>query len=87
MMPYQIYQLYQAERPKSAVEIRRADEQRGKAAESVSRLWCRATQPIGILRATAPRSTVWLTRAFRPLLARRGRVLTDQRAVTCPGQR
>ena len=58
MMPYQVYQLYQAERPKSAAEIRRADDQLGRAAESVSRLWCRATQPIAILRGTAPRSTV-----------------------------
>jgi len=29
MMPYQSYQIYQAERPKSAAEIRRADEQLG----------------------------------------------------------
>jgi hypothetical protein len=29
MMPYQSYQVYQAERPKTAAEIRRADEQLG----------------------------------------------------------
>jgi hypothetical protein len=36
MMPYQSYQIYQAERPKSAAEIRRADEQLGHMAENVS---------------------------------------------------
>ena len=36
MMPYQSYQIYQAERPKSAAEIRRADEQLGQLAENVS---------------------------------------------------
>ncbi|HXB49522.1 MAG TPA: hypothetical protein VNW50_17295, partial [Streptosporangiaceae bacterium] len=30
MMPYQVYQLYQAERTKTAAEIRRADEQLGE---------------------------------------------------------
>lgn len=51
MMPNQVYQLYQIDRPKSAAEIRRADEQVGKAAKNLSSLWCRATQPIGMLRA------------------------------------
>ena len=91
MMPYQVYQLYQAERPKSAVEIRRADEQLGRAAESASRLWCRATQPIGILRALhrgrRPGRPARFTSAFRPLPARRAGVLSDQSAVACPGQR
>ena len=32
-MPYQSYQIYQAERPKSAAEIRRADEQLGHMGE------------------------------------------------------
>ena len=49
MMPYQVYQLYQTERPKSPTEIRRADEQLGRAAESISGLWRRAVEPIGIL--------------------------------------
>ena len=46
MMPYHSYQIYQAERPKTAAEIRRADEQLGHMAETVSWLWCRATRPI-----------------------------------------
>jgi hypothetical protein len=50
MMPYQSYQLYQAERPKTAAEIRRADEQLGHMAESVSRLWQHATRPVVLLR-------------------------------------
>jgi hypothetical protein len=50
MMPYHSYQIYQAERTKTAAEIRRADEQLGHMAQSVSRLWCRATQPVAALR-------------------------------------
>ena len=41
MMVYQSYQFYQAERPKTAAEIRRADEQLGRMAKNVFRLWCR----------------------------------------------
>ncbi len=51
MMPYQAYQLYQTERPKSAAEIRRADEQLGKAAQGLSSLWCLAAESIGLARA------------------------------------
>jgi hypothetical protein len=50
MMPYQSYQSYQVERPKTAAEIRRADEQLGHMAENVSWLWQRATRPITLLR-------------------------------------
>jgi len=50
MMPYQSYQVYQAERPKTAAEIRRADEQLGRMGESVSRLWQHAIRPIALLR-------------------------------------
>ena len=50
MMPYQAYQNYQVGRPKTAAEIRRADEQLGRMGESVSRLWQHATRPITLLR-------------------------------------
>jgi len=50
MMPYQSYQGFQAERPKTAAEIRRADEQLGHMAENISWLWQRATRPIALLR-------------------------------------
>ena len=50
MMPYQTYQVYQAERPKTAAEIRRADEQLGQMAENVSWLWQHAVRPIALLR-------------------------------------
>ena len=50
MMPYQSYQVYQAERPKTAAEIRRADEQLGRMGESVSRLWQHAIRPIARFR-------------------------------------
>ena len=46
MMPYQSYQTFQAERPKTIAEIRRADDQLGHMAENVSWLWCHATRPI-----------------------------------------
>ncbi len=55
MMPYQSYQIYQAERTKTAAEVRRADEQLGHMAESVSWLWCRATRPMGLLRGSSQR--------------------------------
>jgi hypothetical protein len=55
MMPYQSYQLYQAERPKTAAEIRRADEQIGHVAENVSRLWQQATRPVARLRGQGRR--------------------------------
>jgi hypothetical protein len=55
MMPYQAYQVYQAERPKSAAEIRRADEQLGHLAENMSWLWQRVIQPVVALRGPAPR--------------------------------
>ena len=50
MMPYQSYQLFQAERPKTAAEIRRADEQLGHMAKNVSWLWQHAIRPIAPLR-------------------------------------
>ena len=50
MMPYQSYQVYQAERTKTAAEIRRADEQLGHMAENISRLWQHALRPIALLR-------------------------------------
>jgi hypothetical protein len=50
MMLYQSYQVYQAERPKTCAEIRRADEQLGHMAENVSWVWQHATRPIARLR-------------------------------------
>ena len=56
MMPYQSYQIYQAERTKTCAEIRRADEQLGHMAENVSSLWHRATRPIALLRGPRERA-------------------------------
>ena len=50
MMPYQSYQTYQAERPKTAAENRRADEQLGHMAENISRLWQYAAWPLALFR-------------------------------------
>ena len=50
MMPYQSYQVYQAERTKTAAEIRRAVEQLGHMAENISWLWQHAIRPIALLR-------------------------------------
>ena len=52
MMQYQVYQLYQTTRPKSAMEIRHADEQLGRMAQNVSGLWQRAAQPLSAALAT-----------------------------------
>lgn len=67
MMPYQAYQLYQIERPKSRADFRRADEQLGRMAESVTALRERIAQAAtvrarslrGLRRqpGTAPRRT------------------------------
>ncbi len=43
MMPYQSYQLYQIERPKSAFEIRWADERAGRTAAAVAAMLRRLT--------------------------------------------
>jgi hypothetical protein len=61
MTPYQAYQLYQIERPRSRAEILRADEQLGHMAESVTALWERLSRPI----ATCALSL----RGYRPLPA------------------
>ena len=53
MMPYQVYQLYQAERTKTAAEIRRADEQLGELSRAFSSAWRHATRPQAVLRALA----------------------------------
>jgi hypothetical protein len=50
MMPYQSYQDYEARRPKTAAEIRRADEELGHMAENISWLWQHAIRPIALLR-------------------------------------
>ena len=55
MMPYQSYQVYQAGRPRTAAEIRRADVQLGHMAENVSRIWQHATRPIALLRGAGRR--------------------------------
>ena len=52
MMPYQVYQLYQAERTKTAAEIRRADEQLGELSRALSSAWQHA-RPQAVLRALA----------------------------------
>lgn len=51
MMPYQVYQLYQAERTKTAAEIRRADDQLGELSRALSSAWRHATRPKAVLRA------------------------------------
>jgi hypothetical protein len=51
MMQYQTYQVFQAERTKTAAEIRRTDDQLGHMAQNVSRMWQHATRPIALLRS------------------------------------
>jgi len=47
MMIYDMSRQYHAERIMSSAEQRRADEQLGRMAARVSRLWRRATHPAG----------------------------------------
>ena len=56
-MPYGAYQQYQIERPKSAAEIRRANEQMGELSRTLSSAWLGATRPAGALLALAERRT------------------------------
>ncbi len=51
MMPYQVSQLYQAERTKTAAEIRRADEQLGELSRALSSAWHHTALPTAVLRA------------------------------------
>ncbi len=55
MMPYGAYQQYQIERPKSAAEVRRANEQMGELSRTLSSAWRDATRPAGTLLALAER--------------------------------
>jgi hypothetical protein len=50
---YSIYQLYQAERAKSAAEQRRIDDRRGELAAAIARRWRRITAPLRSLRRPA----------------------------------
>lgn len=51
MMVYDMGRQYHAERVMSADERRRADEQAGRLAAEVSRVWQRLTRPARALRA------------------------------------
>jgi len=51
MMPYQVFQLYQAERTKTAAEIRRDDEQLGELSRALSSTWHNAACRAAVLRA------------------------------------
>ena len=86
MMPYQVYQLYQTERPKSAAEIRRADEQLGRAAEGLFVLWCRVAKSIGIVRAPHRGQRPAQVTSRPSPAGRRAGGLCDQLAVACPDQ-
>jgi hypothetical protein len=44
MMPYETYKLYQVERPKSAAEIRLADEHAGRLAAAAARTLAQLTR-------------------------------------------
>ena len=50
MMPYDTYRLYQAQRVKSAAEVRRADEQAARLAAAGSWLFRGITRPARALR-------------------------------------
>jgi hypothetical protein len=51
---YSIYQLYQAERTRSAAEQRRIDDRHGELAAAIARRWRRITAPLRSLRRAGP---------------------------------
>jgi hypothetical protein len=51
MMPYDNYRLYQTERPKSAAEIRHADDVTGRLAAAASGLFRSITRPGRVARS------------------------------------
>jgi hypothetical protein len=51
MMPYDSYRLYQAQRPKSAAEMRRADDQAGRLAAATAELFRSIARPGRVARA------------------------------------
>jgi hypothetical protein len=50
---YSFYQIYQAERTRSAAEQRRIDDRHGELAAALSRRWRRITAPLRSRRRTA----------------------------------
>lgn len=67
MMPYGSYQLYQIERPKSAAELRRADEQLGELSRTMRSAWHDATEPTRVLLGHAGRRRARHTGQSRPM--------------------
>ena len=70
MMPYGAYQLYQAERAKTAAEIRQADERLGELSRALSSAWQHASRPASVLRALRGAVAVvgsWLGRLNGPV--------------------
>jgi hypothetical protein len=91
MMPYQVYQLYQAERTKTAAEIRLTDQQVGELSQALSSVWHRATRPIavaasGLARLAGKRGLVRRPQRPRPLALRRADYLTGYRPCLPSGR-
>ena len=55
MMFYDMSRQYQAERVKSALELRRADAELGMMAAQAARRWRRLTSPVRAVRRTTRR--------------------------------
>jgi hypothetical protein len=60
MMFYDMTRQYQAERMRSAAELRRADAELGMMAAEAARLWRRLSSPARAVR----RTTRWIKLAF-----------------------
>ena len=56
MMPYQVFQLYQAERTKTVDEVRRADERLGEFSRALSSTWRHAARPSAPVLRALPRA-------------------------------
>jgi hypothetical protein len=62
VMPYDTYRLYQIERVKSRVEVRRADEQAARLAAAASALFRGITRPVPAIGRPSPAAACGLPR-------------------------
>jgi hypothetical protein len=86
MMPYQVFQLYEAERTKTAAEIRRADQQRGELSRALSSTWRDAARSAAVLREL-PRAVAVAGSGLTRLAGEHGPGCQPQRARRLPLRR
>jgi hypothetical protein len=81
---YSYYQIYQAERTRSATEQRRIDDDHGELAAAVSRRWRRITAPLRSLRSLRRPAYPAQGTQTEPRLARSRTTTTSHRGAPDP---